>query len=195
MKKISLIVLTVVSYLLVSITASAVTDRRNLKDPPTKEITDSPIIISQSKSIRRIVSNLPKTAVLFFDDGFYNQYVNAFPILRNYGFTATFGIVTDDIGLENANMTFGIMNSQQLINLHEAGMEIASHSVRHPYLTTLADSQVMEELVDSKSTLQGIIGSPGFSFIIPYSDATSHTLELINSVYPYYRAVFFAPDF
>jgi peptidoglycan/xylan/chitin deacetylase (PgdA/CDA1 family) len=39
-----------------------------------------------------------KIVCLFFDDCFQNQYDLAYPVLKQYGFKATFGVITDFIG-------------------------------------------------------------------------------------------------
>ncbi len=38
---------------------------------------------------------------IFFDDGWKNQYDVALPILKEFGFKATFSIITDYIGMDN----------------------------------------------------------------------------------------------
>lgn len=41
-------------------------------------------------------STLPdKPVILTFDDGYLDNYQNAFPVLQEYGFTGTFFIITD----------------------------------------------------------------------------------------------------
>jgi peptidoglycan/xylan/chitin deacetylase (PgdA/CDA1 family) len=73
---------------------------------------------------------LPNRAVVItFDDGWENQYLHAFPILRRFGLTATFFVFTTPIGTDRKLMTW-----EQLRELQAAGMTIGSHTRTHPIL-------------------------------------------------------------
>jgi len=70
-----------------------------------------------------------RSVVITFDDGWGNQYRHAFPILRRFGFTATFFVFTAPIGKDGKLMTW-----DQLRELQDAGMTIGSHTRTHPVL-------------------------------------------------------------
>jgi peptidoglycan/xylan/chitin deacetylase (PgdA/CDA1 family) len=73
---------------------------------------------------------LPNRAVVItFDDGWENQYLHAFPILRRFGLTATFFVFTTPIGMDRKLMTW-----EQLRELQAAGMTVGSHTRTHPVL-------------------------------------------------------------
>jgi peptidoglycan/xylan/chitin deacetylase (PgdA/CDA1 family) len=89
---------------------------------------------------------------LFFDDGWQNQYDVAFPILKEFGFKASFAITTDSIGADRGTFA-GRMNVEELKDLQAHGMGIACHTKTHPHMLNLTSSQLHEEIVDSKNTL------------------------------------------
>lgn len=131
--------------------------------------------------------NVTKVCVLFFDDGWQNAYSVAMPVLKKYHFTATFGIITGFIGAEQGT-EWARLTSAQIVKLANAGFEIASHSVTHPYLTQLTYEQRMQELVDSKTTLESLVGKPVRSFMVPYSDDNAEVDADILSVYNHFRS-------
>ncbi len=71
----------------------------------------------------------PRPIVLTFDDGYDDNYLNAFPTLKDHGLTGTFFIITAraDAG------SYGYMNWAQIEEMAANGMEIGSHSVDHLY--------------------------------------------------------------
>ncbi len=69
----------------------------------------------------------PKPIVITFDDGYDDNYLNAFPTLKNYNFTGTFFIIT---GRADANSP-GYMTWPQIEEMGANGMEIGGHSVDH----------------------------------------------------------------
>ncbi len=72
----------------------------------------------------------PRPVVLTFDDGYRDNYENAFPLLRKYGFTGTFFVVSDFINAGRPEY----MTWEMLREMAEAGMSIESHSRTHPDL-------------------------------------------------------------
>ena len=74
---------------------------------------------------------LPERPVIItFDDGNEDVYINAFPILQEFGFVGTFYIVADKIG------SYNLVDAEQLRELVSAGWEIGSHSSTHLDLTS-----------------------------------------------------------
>jgi peptidoglycan/xylan/chitin deacetylase (PgdA/CDA1 family) len=104
---------------------------------------------------RKGLRSLPsKPIVLTFDDGGLDNYSVAFPILRAYGFTATFFVVTGKVGAA------GHMDWEDLRTMMDMGMSIGSHTVSHPAdLRTLDDSHLTQELVASRAAIAEHLGS------------------------------------
>lgn len=65
--------------------------------------------------------------ILTFDDGYADNYENAFPILQEFGFTGTFFILTD---VTDRNEP-GYMTWDMLREMSEAGMSIEVHGREH----------------------------------------------------------------
>ncbi len=69
-----------------------------------KYIAKTHEILSLEKLVRAIVEKKPlhkRTAVVTFDDGYKDNYTNAFPILKKYNIPATVFLTTGHIGTDN----------------------------------------------------------------------------------------------
>jgi len=60
-----------------------------------------------------------------------------------------------------------MMRSEQLRELHRAGMEIGAHTVNHPILTTLTPAEAEREISGGRERLQEIIDAPVDLFAYP----------------------------
>ena len=116
-----------------------------------------------------------------FDDGLTNQKQNAFPILQEHGFKATFFIVTDSLNWSHEVY----MNASDIQALSAAGQEIGSHTVTHPNLTTLSHDDRVAELSQSQSYLQALTGQNVDTLAYPYGNSNS---DVINDTKDYYIA-------
>lgn len=130
-----------------------------------------------------------KTVVLFFDDGWENQYKIALPILKLYGFRATFGIIAGVIGGGTPGTDWAYMTEDEIRDLAQNKMEIASHSYSHPDLTRLPKDVLIMELQKSKETLESLLGKSVETFIIPYNESNQTVEEAILQRYSRFRQV------
>ncbi len=104
-----------------------------------------------------------KPVVLTFDDGYIDFYVNAYPILRRFGFQAVSFIPT---GLMNQGY---YLTWAQITEMNGSGLiSFQAHSVNHPNLTTLHSDQLRYQLAESKKILESYTGKPVNFFAYPY---------------------------
>jgi peptidoglycan/xylan/chitin deacetylase (PgdA/CDA1 family) len=106
-------------------------------------------------------SHPQRTIVLTFDDGHVSNHDVAFPILLKNKLKATFFITAGLIGVQET------MNWAQIRTLHEAGMEIGSHTLTHRPPSTLTDEELRHELVKSRCILEDGLGAPVTSISSP----------------------------
>jgi peptidoglycan/xylan/chitin deacetylase (PgdA/CDA1 family) len=106
---------------------------------------------------------------LTFDDGHETHYSTAYPLLSERGLRATFFVVTDRVG------TAGYVTWDQLREMKAAGMSIQSHTASHPFLSTLAVSEVRAELRDSKARLDAELGQATSTLALPGGDFPART--------------------
>jgi peptidoglycan/xylan/chitin deacetylase (PgdA/CDA1 family) len=60
-----------------------------------------------------------------------------------------------------------MMTSDQVRVLSAAGMEIGAHTMTHPILRTLSDAAARQEIEQSRTVLEGVIGRPVKAFASP----------------------------
>lgn len=116
---------------------------------------------------RRTEANL----FLTFDDGFVDNYEVAMPLLRERGFRAFVFVLppaVDDGGSldwpEVAGQapdpsTMRSVTWPMLEEMKEAGFEVGSHTLSHPFLSRLGDEALRQELSDSRSRIVERLGS------------------------------------
>lgn len=120
---------------------------------------------------------LPERPVIItMDDSRETQFVNAVPILKTRGFTATFYVFTNSIDME------GYLSAKQIRLLHDRGHEIGSHTVYHPFLTRMPSVAGQEEEIrKSKGVLEALIGAPVTTFAHPFGLSDEMTVDLVAS--------------
>jgi peptidoglycan/xylan/chitin deacetylase (PgdA/CDA1 family) len=127
-----------------------------------------------------------KPIVLTFDDSYESLYDNAFPILQEFGFTATIFVVTGYVGTLNAwdvNLgwiLFRHLSWGQLEEFRKASFEIGSHTVHHPDLTRISGEKLRSELEDSKKTIEDRLGAPIRFVSFPFGRYNDSVLETMK---------------
>ena len=104
----------------------------------------------------------PRTLAITFDDGFYNNYEYAFPVLKKYNIPATFFVITDKIGVP------GWVGWKELKEMSDSGVvTIGSHTVSHTWLPTTGTKKLKSELTASKENLEKNLGGSVNFFCYP----------------------------
>lgn len=94
-----------------------------------------------------------KTVAVTFDDGFENNYTNAFPALKKYNIPATIFVIVDRIGKP------GYVGWKELKEMADSGLvTIGSHTMSHQFLTSLDAEGLKRELNGSKEILERALG-------------------------------------
>lgn len=118
-----------------------------------------------------------------FDDGYRDNALTAFPLLRQYGFRATFYVSTAYIGgLSRWNPVEYIgyrpmLTSSDIRMLSDAGEEIGSHAHSHTDLTLADGAFLDEELRRSMRILADITGKPVVAFAPPHGRSNGMVVE------------------
>lgn len=124
-----------------------------------------------------IINNkeIPKKSILItFDDGYADNYVHAFPILKELDMKATIFVISS--GIDGGYY----MSSDQLKDMVNYGIDIESHTVNHVHLDTLSYEEQLKELKDSKATIEKITNKEVLSIAFPFGDYNENTLKAVT---------------
>jgi peptidoglycan/xylan/chitin deacetylase (PgdA/CDA1 family) len=127
-------------------------------------------------AIKGVIQLPAKPIIITFDDGYRDNYENAFPILKKNGFAATFFIFTQPIDENN----LGYLSWDMVKEMHRAGMEFGSHSYRHLDMRQRDVDFLVYEIVGSSEAIAQRTGEPVRFFSYPagrYDDLVIKVLE------------------
>jgi len=118
-----------------------------------------------------------KPVILTFDDGFKDQYTNAYPVLKRYGFVGSFFIITRfaDEGREEH------MSWAEIESLHANGMEIGSHSYTHPSLRGKSFDYIVWQVLGSKEAIEARTHEPVRFFSYPSGQYDQGVVDVLRS--------------
>lgn len=110
-----------------------------------------------------------KVVAITFDDGYFDFYASAFPVLLGCGLTATvFAVPGFAQRCEDENHRV-YMNWEELREIHSNGIRIGSHTMTHADLRRLAPQRIDCELDLSRRTIEDKLGCEVPDFSYPYS--------------------------
>lgn len=122
--------------------------------------------------------------ILTFDDGYRDNYDNAFPLLRQYGYTATFFLITNFI--DEGRPTY--LTWEQVKALAAAGNEIGAHSRDHPDLRGHDIDFLIWQILGSKEAIQNGAGITPRFFSYPSGKYDADVVKVLASAH-YWGAV------
>ena len=111
-----------------------------------------------------------------FDDAFRSVLDNAIPELLSRSLQSTIFVPVEFIGRTPAWASEGpgldreqVMTAEELRSLPDL-VELGSHTLKHPHLTTLDEAELREELVTSRVKLETVRDRPVRLLAFPYGD-------------------------
>lgn len=114
-----------------------------------------------------------RPVVLTFDDGYPSVYSQAFPILKDFAFTATLFINTAKLDKPNG------LTTARLAEMVGAGFEVGSHTINHLDLTGVSDKVLAREVAGSREGLAQALGRAPVSFAYPAGQADARVTEAV----------------
>jgi len=155
---------------------------QSLFEEHIRYLSSNHTIMTLKEALQRIATKdlAGNELVISFDDGYEDNFTKALPILDRYNVVATFFITTGFIDQWYRGKK--MMNKKQIRELSVRGMEIGSHTVSHPNLTTISKDQLKKELEQSKSELEYIIGEEVTSFSYPYGHYNKTVIDMCKKI-------------
>lgn len=115
-----------------------------------------------------------KPVVITFDDGYIDSYTVAYPRLQERGLVGTFFIVPTFLH------QWGYMDWGHLTEMHNAGHEIANHSMTHADLSRLTREELETEIIGAADVMEQTLGFRPETFCYPFGRYNQLTLGVVR---------------
>lgn len=123
-----------------------------------------------------------KPILITFDDGYEDNYLHAFPILKQFDFSAVIFMVGVNIDRQQR------LSSQQMQEMADNGMVFGGHSMTHRDLAALHGKELYREAKDIKKKLKQVTAQEADLFSYPYGYYNLSTRETVAATE--YQAAF-----
>jgi peptidoglycan/xylan/chitin deacetylase (PgdA/CDA1 family) len=143
-------------------------------------------VISIQEAVIKIIGNNidQKYVVLTFDDGYFDNFKNALPILLDLNFKASFFIVTNALGKFNNwdNWPLKLMGIHHLEKFISLGFTIGAHTHNHANLNfNILPKKIEQELYEPYNILSNQLNLNFIPFSFPYGSGANNSL-IYNTV-------------
>ncbi len=133
------------------------------------------------------LSNSRKNFCITFDDGFADNFMFAFPVMKKYGIKPTIFLTAHFIGTEKLHRKYNDKEKDRYLKWKEvqemlrADIDFGSHSLSHPDLTSLDRKQAWNEIFESEKFIQKNIGRKILFFCYPYGKQNAKIREMVKN--------------
>jgi len=113
---------------------------------------------------------------LTFDDGYEDNYIHLFPLLKKYQAKATVFAAQRSVFPGKPMLT-----DAQIREMADSGLvEFGGHTLNHVALPTLDDAAAEREMSEGKAWIERVTGKPCVSFAYPFGQYTQRDVELLK---------------
>ena len=124
------------------------------------------------------IEKISGSIVITFDDGYSDNYYNAYPLLKKHNFPATIFLITGFI----KNNGGKYLSPSQIHEMKSNSISFGSHTVSHRILTGLRKEEITREIKGSKDILESQLGQGINSFAYPVGTRIDFNDEIAEIV-------------
>ncbi|CAN2249085.1 polysaccharide deacetylase family protein [Bacillus vallismortis] len=112
-----------------------------------------------------------KCVLITFDDGYTDNYEDAYPVMKKYGMKATIFMIGKSIGHQHH------LTEDQMKEMAQNGVSIESHTIDHLELNGLSPEQQYSEMADSKKLFDNMFHQETSMISYPVGRYNEETLK------------------
>lgn len=136
-------------------------------------------------------AELPQEGIVItFDDGYQNNYKEAFPILQEYGYTATIFLTTGHSGKTNnwssqhlSIPELSMLSWEEIREMSRHGIEFGAHTQNHVNLEEVSIDIARKEIIESKDDIQMRIDRPVELFSYPFGCFNKEVQDITRTAF------------
>jgi len=133
------------------------------------------------KTVGRLIQEKkvpPKTVAITFDDGYRDNYIYAYPVLKRLGIPATIFVIYNEVGRPQADR----LNWDEIKEMQESGLiTIGSHTLDHvPLVDIKSEAELRRQIIDSKKMFENKLKTSVDTFCYVGGMFTPHIKELVR---------------
>ncbi len=119
-----------------------------------------------------------KPVIITIDDGYRDNYENAFPILQEYGLTANIFLVTDRLDENHPDY----MSWAMVEEMAAAGIRFGPHTKTHPDLRGQSRDTLIWQILGSQETVAAHVGYTPLYFAYPSGRYDDNTIAILKEL-------------
>ena len=148
------------------------------------EVLDIHDLVNLYYSPRNIGKTKKPRVVITMDDGFRDNYTNAFPILKKFGLPATIFVVSQWSAQAEHQPQGEFLNFQEMNEMRNHGMTFCSHTHTHVNLSKLNFYEQHWQIQKGIRELYDRFGDARVLdvFAYPFGEYNQHTLEILKDL-------------
>lgn len=117
-----------------------------------------------------------KSVVITIDDGYKDNYIYAYPILKQYNFSATIFIIANFIGNKEDFMSW-----DEVMVMSKDNISFGGHTKNEVYIPSIKEKQILwEETAGCKKLIESKIKSPVDYFCYPTGGFTQEAKQVLK---------------
>ncbi len=138
----------------------------------------NPVSLSDAIAIlKKEKRGVPNAVAVTFDDGYYNNFEFAYPIIKRNNIPIIIFLTTDYVDSPDKRR---FLTWEDVNRMRREGVAFGAHTVTHPHLTKIPKEEIINEISTSKKDIELRIDNQIDSFSYPYGSFNENVKDVVK---------------